>query len=148
MSETSSEISEALQGLEQRFMSMEELRKAGEQGVLIIKHGLGYDHEFQQMYPEHPMSGGRYERIYAADTLRDISRERQNPFPAEVLDKLHRSLFDCCAAVRLSIAEALTMAGDKSSIAYLERLSVDETDSKMVMQQVETALHKLQELYG
>jgi hypothetical protein len=40
------------------------------------------------------------------------------------------------------------MAGDKSSIGYLERLSVDETDSKMVMQQVETALHKLQELYG
>ncbi|MDD2497693.1 MAG: hypothetical protein PHY90_06130 [Desulfitobacteriaceae bacterium] len=141
-------LAEALLGLEQRFMNMEELTKAGEEGKLIIKSGpFGYDSEFQQMYPDHPMSEKRYERIEAADAIRNLARERKNPFPAEVLNKLHISLFDCCAAVRLSIAEALTVAGDKSSIAYLERLEQEEKDSPMVMEQVKTALEQLRESY-
>lgn len=142
------ELAEALQGLEQRFMTMEELRKAGEEGKLIIKSGpFGYDSEFQRMYPDHPMSEKRYERIKAADAVRNLARERKSPFPAEVLDKLHRSLFDCCATVRLSIAEALTVTGDKSSIAYLELLEQEEKDSPMVLEQVATALEQLRELY-
>jgi hypothetical protein len=149
MAEISSEITEALQGLEQRFMSMEELTKAGEKGSLLIQHGpFHYDHEFQQMYPDHPMSGARYERIEAADNIRNLSRERQSPFPSEVLERLHRSLFDCCATVRLSIAEALSYAGDQGSIDFLERLAKEEKDSPMVRQQVETTLQTLSKLYG
>jgi len=147
MEKTAMELTEALQGLEQSFMSMEELTKAGEQGTLQVRHlPFDYDFEFQQMYPEHPMSGGRYQRIKAADTVRDISLDRKSPFPAEVLDYLHKSLFDCCSTVRLSIAEALTLAGDKSSIGHLERLAGDENHSEMVMQQVETALRQLRKL--
>lgn len=142
------ELAEALQGLELSFMTMEELKKAGEEGRLIVKSGpIGYDVEFQRMYPDHPMSEKRYDRIEAADAVRDLARERKSPYPVEVLNKLHRSLFDCSAAVRLSIAEALTVAGDKSSIVYLELLEQEEKDSPMVREQVATALEQLRELY-
>jgi hypothetical protein len=149
MEKDPAELFEAMQGLGQGFMSMEELIKAGEQGTLPVKSlPFDYDFNFLQMYPEHPMAGGRFIRIKSADTVRDLSLNRKNPFSAEVLANLHRSLFDCCSTVRLSIAEALSFAGDKSSIDYLERLAKEENHSEMVKNQVEGALQKLSKLCG
>jgi len=149
MEKNPAELIAALQGLEQRFMSMEELTKAGEKGTLLVKSlPFDYDFNFLQMYPKHPMAEGRFVRIKAADTIRDLSLNRKNPFSADVLANLHRSLFDCCSTVRLSIAEALSVAGDKSSIDYLERLAKEENHSEMVMKQVESALQQLSKLDG
>lgn len=133
-----------LKGLETNFMTMAELERAGRNDELIIRKGpWGYDYKFQQKYPEHPMSGGRYIRIKAADGIRDLARDDSEPFPAEVLEKLHLSLFDCCATVRLSIAEALYHGGDSSSIPFLKELAEYETESNMVKLQAIDTIRKL-----
>lgn len=145
MQNNSTEIINLLNGLEKNFMSMQELDRAGRNGELIIKKGpWGYDYEFQQKYPEHPMSAGRYGRIKTADSIRDLGRDLNDPLPAEVLEKLHRSLFDCCATVRLSIAEALYNVGDSSSIPFLKELAEYETESNMVKLQTIDTIKKLE----
>lgn len=59
MEKDPAELIDALQGLGQGFMSMEELIRAGEQGTLPVKSlPFDYDFNFLQMYPEHPMAGG------------------------------------------------------------------------------------------
>ncbi|NLV22471.1 MAG: hypothetical protein GXY49_10860 [Syntrophomonadaceae bacterium] len=137
-----------LKELETNFMTMAELERAGRNDELIIRKGpWGYDYKFQHKYPEHPMSGGRYIRIRAADGVRDLARDRNEPFAAEVLEKLHLSLFDCCATVRLSIAEALYHAGDSSSIPFLKELAEYEMESNMVKLQTSDTIRKLERLY-
>ena len=98
------------------------------------------DRKFAQLHPTHPMAEkNRFDRIAAADRIRDLASERLNPFPGAALDKIYEQLFDCCGAVRHSLASALYHAGDHSSVAVLERLVQEETDSKMVHDVAEVA---------
>ncbi|HPF20027.1 MAG TPA: hypothetical protein PLC88_01655 [Syntrophomonas sp.] len=148
MQNNSPNLGELLKALKTNFMTMAELERAGRHDELIIRKGpWGYDYRFQQQYPEHPMSGGRYIRIKAADQIRDIARDRREHFTTEVLEELHLSLFDCCATVRLSITEALYYVGDSSSISFLTELAAWEKESNMVKLQTIDTLRKLERLY-
>lgn len=139
------DIHAILSDLEKNFMTMEQLATAGEAGELVIQKGpWAYDSQFQKMYPEHPMSSGRYTRIKAADTILSLSTEMKEPFQPDILDNLHISLFDCCAAVRLSIAKALYNGGNIDSIPYIQELIKCENESKMVLEQARDTLERLE----
>ncbi len=88
---------------------------------------------FQAQYPDHPLNYyNRSRRIAAADAILRAARERPNSFPEDVLRSIHRVLFDCSAIVRDSLAQALFLAGDESSVAPLTELLRLETESDLI----------------
>ena len=70
----------------------------------------------------------------------DLAKRYGQPLPADILEVLHQSLFDCSAEFRHSIAGALFLAGNQSSIPYLDRLLEQEEESVAVRLRVKAAL--------
>gem|GEM_PF-670072 len=127
------ELEQALAELERGFMSLPEYRDSVQAGLLVKKGLWEDDCKFQERYPDHPLAmDNRFARIKAADQIRDLARRQCRPFSQAVLDRLHKLLFDCCAPVRMSIAEALFCAGNQSSAPFLQSLTVIDDESAMV----------------
>ncbi len=102
-------------------MSIIAYNKAVETGALVKKPVLADDREFYGENPGHPLaSENRFKRISAADEISDYAKEKKKPFPQKLLIRIHRSLFDCCAAVRHSAAAVIFYAGNVTSIPCLE----------------------------
>ncbi len=135
-------ISEALVSLfAARFLSIDDYNELIDGGQLIRKGTYVDDRAFYKAYPEHPLAGeNRFRRIDAADTIRDQAAALQKPLPVELLDKLYPALFDCCAAVRLSLAHALFYCGAEQSAQHLEKLLEKEAESKLVSEYAAAAL--------
>lgn len=140
-----SEIIIRLSDLQATYMSLEEFNTAVLAGSLAAKPGLTVDdRHFEEQNPEHPLAAAnRFARIKAADRIMNLTQLYGKPLPADILEILHRSLFDCSAAVRHSIAGALFMAGDESSIEYLTNLLEQEQDSPAVRIRAQATLVKI-----
>jgi hypothetical protein len=112
---------------------------------MAAKPGLTVDdRHFEEQNPAHPLAASnRFARIKAADRIMNLTHLYGKPLPADILEILHRSLFDCSAAVRHSIAGALFMAGDESSIEYLTKLLEQEQDSPAVRIRAQAALERM-----
>jgi len=132
--ENLSTIADALrQLLRSNFLSMKDYRKLVSSGKLVAKKTWEDDYDFQQLYPDHPLSSvNRFNRIHLADLIRDNAKTVQDVLPEEILGMLHDTLFDCCAAVRHSLAYALFCGGSRRSAYYLGKLLEEESESKMV----------------
>jgi hypothetical protein len=137
-------ISEALDNLfAAQFLSMHDYNELIASGQLVRKGKYVDDRAFYKANPGHPLAGeNRHRRIDAADTIRDQAAVLQNPLPVELLDKLYPALFDCCAAVRHSLAHALFYCGVEQSAPHLEKLLEEETESKMVREYTTAALER------
>ena len=138
----SEELKIALETINSSAMSQAEYQKKVGFGQLADYEQLSCrgDRKFAQLYPNHPLAEtNRFNRIAAADRIRDLASTRLAPFPDAALDKIHELLFDCCGAVRHSLASALYHAGDHSSVAVLERLVREESNSRMVRDVAEVA---------
>lgn len=111
------------------------------QGALVMKHPFEDDGVFQDRHPCHPLAlDKRIRRIYAADTIRDCSQLLRESLRCDLLDGIHKGLFDCSAAVRHSLAQALLHLDSAESIPYLEELLHSETESRMVLRSARLAL--------
>lgn len=87
---------------------------------------------FEAAHPAHPMAGAnRFPRMEAADGSRAAARQRTEPLPPPVLTVIHACLLDCCAAVRSSLALALSEAGDEPSVGPLTDLVRPESSPDM-----------------
>ncbi len=125
------------------FVSMQDYADLVDQKKLVKKGMWEDDYAFQAKYPDHPLaSDNRGKRIKAADIVRDEFMALQEPLPEELLERVHASLFDCSAAVRLSLAHALFYCGSRQSISYLEQLLNEESESKMVGEYAGIALER------
>jgi hypothetical protein len=114
------------------FQTLDDHDAAIGSGQMVRKPVLADDGAFEEKYPDHPLAArNRFPRMAAADFFRDAASSVRTPFPQAVLDRLHVSLFDCCAAVRLSIAQALYLGGNETSYPHLERLAARETESPL-----------------
>lgn len=134
-------IDQAIMDLTWKFMSIEDYNQAVDAGELVRKPKLTDDMKFFLKYPDHPMAGeNRFKRIQAADIIRDYSKKLKGELSQIILDKLHISLFDCCASVRHSIAAALFYGGNDTSIPFLMRLLEAEKESRIVKKTCEIAL--------
>jgi hypothetical protein len=141
-------IDQAIIDLTWKFMSMDDYNQAVDAGELIKKPGLTDDMEFFLKYPDHPMAGeNRFKRIQAADIIRDYSKSLKGELPQNLLDKVHDALFDCCAAVRHSIATVLFYSGNDTSIPFLMRLLETEKESPIVKKTAEVALFRIKPQY-
>ena len=141
-------VDKAIIDLTWKFMSIEDYNKAVDTGELIRKPRLTDDMKFFSNYPDHPMAGeNRFKRIRAADTIRDYSKNLKGELPQNLLDKVHDALFDCCAAVRHSIAGVLFYSGNDTSIPFLMRLLETEKESKIVKKTAEVALFRIKPQY-
>lgn len=141
-------IDQAIIDLTWKFMSIEDYNQAVDAGELVRKPRLTDDMKFFLKYPDHPMAGeNRFKRIRAADTIRDYSKNLKGELPQNLLDKVHDALFDCCAAVRHSIAGVLFYGGNDTSIPFLMRLLETEKESKIVKKTAEVALFRTKPQY-
>ncbi len=128
-----------------QFVSMQDYTDLVQQNKLVKKRMWEGDHEFEVNNPDHPLaSDNRFQRIRAADTIRDRTMELQEPLPGDLLDKVHIALFDCSAAVRLSLVHALFYCGSRKSVDSLEKLLEVESESKMVREYAGAALARCQ----
>ena len=142
------EMEKAVIDLNWKFMSIEDYNQAIDAGELVKKPKLTDDMEFFLKYPEHPMAGeNRFKRIKAADVIRDYSKNLKGELPQNLLDKVHVALFDCCAAVRHSIAAGLFYSGNDTSIPFLMRLLETEKESPIVKKTAEVALFRIKPQY-
>ncbi|MGB2783640.1 MAG: hypothetical protein WBC45_06840 [Atribacterota bacterium] len=142
------EINQAIKDLTYKFMSIEDHNQAVDAGELVRKPILTDDMKFFSDYPDHPMAGeNRFKRIQAADIIRDYSKNIKGELPQNLLDKVHDALFDCCAAVRHSIAGVLFYGGNDTSIPFLMRLLETEKESKIVKKTAEVALFRIKPQY-
>ena len=141
-------IDQAALDLTWKFMSIEDHNQAVDAGELVRKPRLTDDMKFFSDYPEHPMAGeNRFRRIRAADIIRDYSKNLKGELPQNLLDKVHDALFDCCAAVRHSIAGVLFYSGNDTSVPFLMRLLETEKESKIVKKTAEVALFRIKPQY-
>ena len=142
------EIEKAIIDLTWKFRSIEDYNRAVDAGALVRKPELTDDLEFFSNYPDHPMAGeNRFKRIRAADIIREYSRNLKGELPQNILDKVHVALFDCCAAVRHSIAAGLFYGGNDTSIPFLMRLLETEKESPIVKKTAEVALFRIKPQY-
>ncbi len=142
------DIKQAVGDLSFKFMTIEDYYQAIETGELFKKPRFIDAMKFYSEHPNHPnASENRFKRIGAADEIRDYSKTIKGELPQKILDSLHISLFDCCAAVRHLVAQALFYGGNKSSIHFLQNLIDTEKESKAVKRAVENSLLKLKSPY-
>lgn len=100
------------------------------------------DSAFEAANPDHPLAWRwRERRQRAAGFFLALAEGDPSLTTPEALAELHRSLFDCSAAVRVDIARCLGILGRPESAPHLERLLDAEPESEMVRQAVEWALH-------
>jgi len=142
-------IDQATLDLTWKFMSIEDYNQAVDAGTLVRKPKLITDDmAFFLKYPDHPMAGeNRFKRIRAADIIRDYSKNLKDELPQNILDKVHDALFDCCAAVRHSIAGVLFYSGNDTSVPFLMRLLETEKESPIVKKTAEVALFRIKPQY-
>ena len=141
-------IDQAIIDLTWKFMSIEDYNQAVDAGELVRKPRLTDDMKFFSDYPEHPMAGeNRFRRIRAADIIRDYCKNLKGELPQNLLDKVYDALFDCCAAVRHSIAGVLFYSGNDTSVPFLMRLLETEKESKIVKKTAEVALFRIKPQY-
>lgn len=120
------------------FMSVTDYKEAVKSGEISLYRHLSDEREFESENPGHPMSAScRFKRIEAADRIRQLCRSQRHYLKPEILEPLYRSLFDCCAAVRLSILDSLFFLSYDDSLAIIRNLASQETDSPMVKERAE-----------
>jgi len=135
-------IEQALQEIEYgTFCSVQQYAEFLHNGVLKRKNLFEDDLVFQEKYPEHPLSmHNRSQRIKGADTIRDTARKLRAPLRQDLLDRIHRVLFDCSATVRHSLSQALLCMDSETSIPHLKEIVNNEAESKMVLRTAKLAL--------
>jgi hypothetical protein len=141
-SEIKESIIEAIAAIKSNgFFTTSEYEEAVRQDVLVDKRRWGDDLTFQRHYPDHPMnSENTGKRMYFADRIRDLTKILKEPLNDEIIGKIHSVMFDCCAAVRLSIAEALIHCAHPASIPYIESLLATVQDSELIKRAAKAAL--------
>ena len=134
-------VEEARQDLKWRWMSYRDYVKEVEQGQLIDADYIRDDSKFDEANPEHPLaSSNRFRRQDAADFFVNLASERPDIFTDELVEDLHQAVFDCDAAVRLSMVKALRTLGNKKSFEVLKDLQQQETESMWVKRAAQEAL--------
>jgi len=129
--------------LKGQFITMQDYGELVDQNKLVKKGMWVDDYKFQAKHPDHPLtSDNRGRRMRAADIIRDKAMELQETLPEEMLKLLHTALFDCSAAVRLSLAHALFYCGSRQSAGYLEELIKEESESRLVREYAGIALER------
>jgi|GEM_PF-914665 len=124
-----------------KFMTLAEYRRSVESGALARSKLHHDDRSFQKAHPDHPLAGdNRYARIKAADAIKEAAKQINRPLPADILAQIHKALFDCSAAVRNSLAQALFFVGGPESVPVLERLLNTDSESKMVTSSAKVTL--------
>jgi hypothetical protein len=139
---SSSNIENAFNDLTYKFMSMFLYKNNIENNKIINKPMMADDMKFFEQNPDHSLaSENRFVRINAADTIQQYCSKKGVDLNKYQLNQLHRSLFDCCAPVRHSIAITLKIIGDNSSKPLLELLNETENESEMVKFAVKDAIN-------
>ena len=124
-----------------KFFTISDYEQAVREGVIVDKRRISDDYIFQTRYPDHPMSLENTEkRMHFADSIRDLTKKLKEPLTDDVMGKIHSVMFDCCAAVRHSIAEALIYCAHPDSIPYIESMLATESDYEIIKKAAKAAL--------
>lgn len=118
-------LSQPLEDLQYKFGDIFDYESPTKSGFI--------DKQFSLDNPEHPSADPqRFIRMGAADAINRVAGTNPQAITLIDLEKIHTSLFDRSAAVRLAIAQALGRIARVDSIPHLERLIAAEDESDMV----------------
>jgi len=125
-------LENAIELLAYRFLSVWEFDEAAKSGKVASWPYRDGDLPSARKYPDHPLNHlNRGKRTGAADEILRLAEENRALFTSEMLEKIHYHLFDCCPAVRRSLASVLFLVGDQSSLQHLSRLMELEDDQTL-----------------
>lgn len=121
-------IDDTLSKLSKLTMSVYELDEKIKNGIFAPEPpGLFDSFKFEDENPGHPLcETEKSERMMLADTIRNIVSKNPDAINDVQLKNIHKIVFDCCAAIRLSIVEAIGLIGRKESIVILEKILQDD----------------------
>jgi hypothetical protein len=138
------DVKENFERLIKNYMSFYEYHEKIQNGEITKKGMFEDDFKFEEKNPDHPLASTcRSERIDAADKLFESLVINKEQISEDQFSKLNESLFDCCASVRLVVAQLLGNIGDEKSLLALEKLVSDEKESQMVTQSATEAIKVL-----
>ena len=121
-------IDDALSKLSNRTMSVYELDEKIKNGTFaLVPPGFFDSFKFENENSGHPLcETEKNERMMLADTIRNIVSKNPAAINDAQLKIIHKIAFDCCAAIRLAIVEAIGLIGRKESIIILEKILQDD----------------------
>lgn len=125
-----SELFERLRGTSISMYEMEEKVRDGE----LASPGIWEDEElFEKNNPGNPLAVSLKDvRMFAADELYELLVIKNQTITEVQHKMLLDALFDCCAAVRHTVARIFGHLRDEKSLPALIKLAADEKDSEMV----------------
>lgn len=134
-----SNIDQAFASLTNSFTDMQEYDLKISRGELkdydrLLRETSLDDDKFQCENPSHPLAlANRSKRIGAVDKIRNSVLDGAVVLTAQQIDILHKSAFDCCAAVRESIVVILAYLRLQESLKVFQRLSALEPPKNKIM---------------
>jgi hypothetical protein len=112
------------------FLTIKQYEKEIEEGRLKRHNWLDDD---KKHVPDHPMiADNRFKRMNAADTILKNAKTSPAEFSPDIMGLIYKHMFDCCAAVRLALTQALLYVGNQGSLPYLQELIESEKESPAV----------------
>lgn len=114
-------------------LNIREYEELIQRGAVVRKPDYVDDSSFERDHPNHTLAASsRFLRIHAADELRETALNTPEKFDLRLLEELHGSAADCCAAVRLSVVRAIGYLRNPISIPVLEQVVEQEVPSSSV----------------
>lgn len=133
-----------LQNLSLRFLS---LQKYDESFNLRKNIGLKKYTDLPQLhslYSNNPLTfNNKYIKMSTTDAILKIAHMKSSKITQEVLDTLHKHIFDSSAAFRLALVQSLLCVGNSTSIQSIQQLYSIEKESIAVKNTCEIALYKI-----
>ncbi len=120
-------INDMLSDLSKRTMSVYELDEKIKNDTFAPEPSGFFDSfQFENENPGHPLcETEKSERMMLADQIFKIVSKNPDAINDVQLKIIHKIVFDCCAAIRLAIVEAIGLIGRKESIVILEKILQD-----------------------
>ncbi|MGV8981333.1 hypothetical protein [Clostridium sp.] len=133
-----------LPNLSLRFMSLQQYDEVIK--LKKFKETEGYDNvpQLHTLYPSYPtIYDGKTIRIGTTDTILKIAHVNSSKITQEVLDTLHKHIFDYSAAFRLALVQSLLCVGNSSSLTPIHQLLTIEKESMAIRNTCEIVLYKI-----
>jgi len=133
-----------LQNLSLKFMSLQQYGGARKFEKFIGVKGYENVPLLHSLYSNNPLlSDNKYIKMGVADTIFKIAHVKNNKITQEVLDTLHKHVFDSSAAFRLAIVQSLLCVGNSTSLQPVQQLYNIEKESIAVKNTCEIVLYKI-----
>jgi len=137
-------LDNVLQNLSLRFLSLQKYDEALPIGKNIGLKEYADVPKLHSLYSNNPLTfNNKYIRMSNTDAILKVAHIKSSKITQEVLDTLHKHIFDSSAAFRLALVQSLLCVGNSTSIQSINQLYSIEKESTAVRNTCEIVLYKI-----